>query len=149
MLKADYDIMAITIDRYFSSYINISFHFFTYKNRNTEVVTTRMPVANMSVINILIADYNTIVIARSKPFLSYIKTSYYFSACKNYNVRKTILAIGELVTNELTTSILISSVLVVTMLIVGISAISLSVAKVFLSHRFLAIFPFLIIKIAI
>lgn len=141
--------MVITIGRYFSSYINISFHFFTHKNCNTEAIATRMPVANMSGVNILKADYNIIVIARSRHFLSYIKISYHFSACKNYNVRKTILAIGVLVTNELTISILTPSVLVATILIVGISAVSLSVAKVFLSHRFLVIFPFLIIKIAI
>lgn len=150
MLKADCNITPITIGRFFSSYINIGFHFCTYKNCNTETVATRIRVVSMLEVNILIANYNIIVIARSRPFLSYIKTSFHFSAGKNYNMRKTMLVIGVLVISELATSMLAPSVLITTMLIVGISAVSLLIAKAFLFHsRFLAIFLFLILKIAI
>lgn len=87
----------------------------------------------MLVVSILVVDYDIMAIAISRLLLFYIKTGFYFYACKNHNAKKAVVVINMSVVGIQT---------------IGILAISILIIRVFLYNISLAIFAFSIAKIA-
>lgn len=119
------------------------------------IVAINILIANILGINMPVANCKVIAIAVSRFFLSYIKTSFHFSASsKNCNARKVMLVAGLSIANRSkidmpTISMLPINMPITCMLVVYILIISVPVARTFLSHIFLAVFVFLVMKIII
>lgn len=119
------------------------------------IVAINIPIANVLGVNMPVADCEAVAIAASRFFLSYIKTSFHFSAStKNCNTRKVMLIAGLSIANRSkrdmpAISMLPTSMPITCVLVVYILIISMLVARTFLFYIFLAVFVFLIMKIII